>query len=469
MRAVGRTSRLHCAGSSGIRASPLSTRMPSPRRVRMNPVPPRGRRCASISTVEGVRCSMWTTSRSPIRRYVSRWRLRSGSMTRTGRCAWRSRSRWRQCARRGPGSSGPRMRQAGSSRSGCIPARGSVLPNWRRFSISAGGAQPAPALEGPLAAAQSLLLDTREDLARFSAGLHPRTLDELGLAGALGAAVHQSPISMDLEVVEDIPVPPDIQLAAYFFCLEGLVNIAKHASARRASVRVVAVGGELILEVADDGVGGATPGSGIQGIADRIGALGGMLTLESGRGVGTRLVGRVPLEEFAGVLTGDGGAMTSGQATAVRVSIGVVGIVIVASAVAVGSTEPPDTVLLHRRGAAHAADDVRRAVPPRVRSPRSSPSSGMAKRPPSGACGDPVVRADLDRVGCRAAPHPLARDGGGPVHAARPGHCAHAIPGRARSRAWPWARTGRSRWRAGGSRRWSSHCSTTLSTTSAAG
>ena len=153
----------------------------------------------------------------------------------------------------------------------------------------------ASTLEEGLAEVRALLLDARDDLARFSAGLHPRALDERGLAGALAIAAHESAVSVDLEVAEDLGVSPDIQLAAYFFCLEGMVNIAKHASARRAWVRVAAVDGELNLEVADDGAGGATPGSGIQGIADRIAALGGVSTLESESGAGTRLIARVPL------------------------------------------------------------------------------------------------------------------------------------------------------------------------------
>ena len=153
----------------------------------------------------------------------------------------------------------------------------------------------ASTLVTPLAEVQALLLDAREDLARFSAGLHPRALDELGLAAALTIAAHESTVVVDLAVDDGGVVSPDVQLAAYFFCLEGMVNIAKHASARRAFVRVAAVDGELNLEVADDGAGGATPGSGIQGITDRIAALGGVVTLESPRAAGTRLTGRVPL------------------------------------------------------------------------------------------------------------------------------------------------------------------------------
>ncbi|GAA1974451.1 hypothetical protein [Microbacterium pumilum] len=161
-----------------------------------------------------------------------------------------------------------------------------------------------PEIEKPLATVQALLGDAREDLARFSAGLHPRALDELGLTQALGAAVHESAISVDLEIVEHDPVDPDIQLAAYFFCLEGLANISKHASARRAWVRVAAADGVLNLEVADDGAGGATLGSGIQGIADRIAAVGGVVTLQSAHGAGTRLIGRVPLDDAPPAVVG---------------------------------------------------------------------------------------------------------------------------------------------------------------------
>jgi signal transduction histidine kinase len=169
------------------------------------------------------------------------------------------------------------------------------LASLERVLAGCAADERALTLEKGLAEVRALLLDARDDLARFSAGLHPRALDELGLAEALAIALHDSAISVDLEVAEDLGVSPDIQLAAYFFCLEGMVNIAKHASARRAWVRVAAVDGELTLEVADDGAGGAKPGTGIQGIADRIAALGGVSTLDSEPGGGTRLIGRVPL------------------------------------------------------------------------------------------------------------------------------------------------------------------------------
>jgi signal transduction histidine kinase len=169
------------------------------------------------------------------------------------------------------------------------------LASLERLLAGCAADERASTFDEGLADVRALLLDAREDVDRFSAGLHPRALDEHGLAGALAIAVDESAISVDLEVAEDLGVSPDIQLAAYFFCLEGLVNIAKHASARRAWVRVASVDGELNLEVADDGAGGATPGSGIQGIADRIAALGGFSTLESEPGAGTRLIARVPL------------------------------------------------------------------------------------------------------------------------------------------------------------------------------
>ena len=91
-------------------------------------------------------------------------------------------------------------------------------------------------------------------------------------------------------------LPPHVETAAYFVIAESLANVAKHARATQAAVRVARVDGSAVVEVCDDGVGGADPasGSGLRGLADRIGALDGALTVESPAGAGTRVRVEIP-------------------------------------------------------------------------------------------------------------------------------------------------------------------------------
>jgi signal transduction histidine kinase len=92
-------------------------------------------------------------------------------------------------------------------------------------------------------------------------------------------------------------LPAPIEAAAYFVVAEALTNVAKYAQASAATVPATVAGGELVVEVSDDGVGGATPdtGSGLRGLSDRVGALDGTLTVVSPRGEGTRLRAVIPL------------------------------------------------------------------------------------------------------------------------------------------------------------------------------
>ena len=131
-----------------------------------------------------------------------------------------------------------------------------------------------------------------QDLAR---GVRPRELTEGGLARAIPALATGAATPTDLSV--DVGrLDPTIEAGLYFFCAEALANAAKHASASHLRVAVWPEAGVVVAEVADDGVGGADPrGSGLQGLKDRIEALGGTLTLvPAPRGV--HLQARVPTE-----------------------------------------------------------------------------------------------------------------------------------------------------------------------------
>jgi signal transduction histidine kinase len=93
-------------------------------------------------------------------------------------------------------------------------------------------------------------------------------------------------------------LPEALEVAAYYLVCESLANIGKHAQARSATVEVARVNGQVVVEVADDGVGGADTegGSGLRGIADRVEALDGRLRIWTPRGGGTRVRAEIPCE-----------------------------------------------------------------------------------------------------------------------------------------------------------------------------
>ena len=132
-----------------------------------------------------------------------------------------------------------------------------------------------------------------DDLVR---GLHPSALREGGLAPAIHGLTEHSPIPIYLSIPA-VRFPLEIEAGVYFVCAEGLANAFKHAMASRIRVTVRHADGAVTVELSDDGVGGADlgRGSGLLGLADRIEALGGWLTIESPAGGGTRLVVILPL------------------------------------------------------------------------------------------------------------------------------------------------------------------------------
>lgn len=144
--------------------------------------------------------------------------------------------------------------------------------------------------------AQSQAEGTLEELRELARGLHPRALAEQGLDRALALLAERSQVPVEL-AVEAGPLPPEVEAAAYFLCSEGLVNIEKHASATRATISLKVRNEGLLVEVRDDGVGGADlyRSSGLRGLADRVEVLGGSLTVDSSPGEGTRLAAEIPL------------------------------------------------------------------------------------------------------------------------------------------------------------------------------
>jgi signal transduction histidine kinase len=147
-----------------------------------------------------------------------------------------------------------------------------------------------------MARCEDQLARTLEELRRLAHGLHPRVLSEHGLAGAL--AVLATELSLPVEIkISDDQLPQRVAVAVYFVCAEALTNVAKHAAAAHIVVAVTSSEGRVLVEIEDDGVGGADPahGSGLRGLADRVETLGGTLRVESASGHGTRLATEIPL------------------------------------------------------------------------------------------------------------------------------------------------------------------------------
>jgi PAS domain S-box-containing protein len=134
-----------------------------------------------------------------------------------------------------------------------------------------------------------------EDIRTLASGLHPALLSERGLAVAIEALALAVPMPIELEALPDRRLPETVEAAAYFVVAEALANVQKHAAARRVVVSVTADDDGLDVRVADDGVGGAdAAGHGLRGLADRVEALGGRLTVESPRRGGTVLRAAIP-------------------------------------------------------------------------------------------------------------------------------------------------------------------------------
>ena len=121
-------------------------------------------------------------------------------------------------------------------------------------------------------------------------------LTDRGLRPALEALVTRTPVPVAVEA-ESARLPAPVEAAAYFVVSEALQNVAKYAHATRATVTVRRTRGRVVVDVADDGVGGAdaTRGSGLCGLEDRVAALDGTIAVASPVGRGTRLRAEIPL------------------------------------------------------------------------------------------------------------------------------------------------------------------------------
>jgi signal transduction histidine kinase len=154
-------------------------------------------------------------------------------------------------------------------------------------------------LKQELARVADGLTDALDELRELARGIHPAILSEGGLAPALKALARRSAVPVELEVDVEQRLPERVEVASYFVVSEALANAAKHARASAARVNVETIGSRLHVSIADDGVGGADPsqGSGLIGLADRVQALGGTLTVVSPPGTGTTMQVELPLRD----------------------------------------------------------------------------------------------------------------------------------------------------------------------------
>ena len=134
------------------------------------------------------------------------------------------------------------------------------------------------------------------ELRNLARGIHPAILTDRGLDAALSALVARSPVPVEISVATGGRPPAAIESTAYFVVAEALTNATKHASATRLQVRVVRVGAVLIVEIQDDGVGGARiePGGGLEGLTTRVATVDGTMSVSSPAGGPTIVRAELP-------------------------------------------------------------------------------------------------------------------------------------------------------------------------------
>jgi PAS domain S-box-containing protein len=159
-------------------------------------------------------------------------------------------------------------------------------------------------LDSDPAGARKDLVDAREqlghalvELRELARGIHPAILSDGGLAPALSALAMRAPLPVEITDVPGDRLPEPVEAAAYYLIAEAITNVAKHAHASHVAVSVRRDDGRVVVNVADDGVGGADAagGSGLNGLSDRVEALHGRLRIDSPRGGGTRIEAQIPV------------------------------------------------------------------------------------------------------------------------------------------------------------------------------
>ncbi len=160
-----------------------------------------------------------------------------------------------------------------------------------RFESDPAGAREL--VDSAFANAQEAVVELRD----LAAGIHPAVLSQRGLDAALESLASRSMVPVELESELEERLPSAVETAAYFVVAEALTNVTKYADATHARVEVRRENGAAVVDVRDDGVGGAAigAGTGLSGLTDRVGALDGTLEVESPQGAGTLVRARFPL------------------------------------------------------------------------------------------------------------------------------------------------------------------------------
>jgi len=154
-----------------------------------------------------------------------------------------------------------------------------------------------PSARELLAESENELQHALRELRDLAHGIHPAALTDNGLADAVRTLAQRAPVPITVEIDErDGRLPQHVETAAYFVVAEALANIAKYADAHEASITVARNNGNAHIEIRDNGKGGADPdhGTGLKGLADRVGALDGALTIDSPPSGGTRVAAEIP-------------------------------------------------------------------------------------------------------------------------------------------------------------------------------
>ena len=165
-----------------------------------------------------------------------------------------------------------------------------------RVALAQLGSDPAAARSTLEGAGEELALALAE-LRELARGLHPAVLSDRGLRAAVEMLAGRSPVPVEIAEVPEERLPEPVEAAAYYLIAEALTNIAKYAGASTVRVRIAASDASVVVEVSDDGAGGADPaaGSGLCGLADRVEALDGSFDVVSPTGAGTSLRAEIPI------------------------------------------------------------------------------------------------------------------------------------------------------------------------------
>jgi signal transduction histidine kinase len=160
-------------------------------------------------------------------------------------------------------------------------------------------ASSLPDADALLAQLQTEAQAALEDLRVLARGIYPPLLADQGLTAALEAQARRAALPVTVRADSIGRYPQETEAAVYFCSLEALQNVAKYANAHEASVSLRGENGSLIFEVVDDGAGFdptvSSYGTGLQGMSDRLEALGGSLQIVSSPGRGTKVIGRLPI------------------------------------------------------------------------------------------------------------------------------------------------------------------------------